>query len=289
MKKLILTVALFSLASSKLIAQTDWNTFNTSYGNIQLGPANADWGHIYTDRPKFIFNKDVYMLTGGLSSYTGTDLSLKTNGTTRLTVKYLNGRVGIGTSTPLEMLHVNGNILIPSGRSLLIGTDISTSGSFSMHNSSNNYNTYADIKGSLYFRRNNSGTNQGTTLGLQSDGTVTIGVWEKYDNTITSTDGHKLMVNGGILCERLKVISDVPNSDYVFEIGYHLRPLSEVKKYVIENKHLPEIPSAQEFKENGYNVGEMDDLLLRKIEELTLYIIQLQEEIEKLKGNNSEK
>jgi len=62
-----------------------------------------------------------------------------------------------------------------------------------------------------------------------------------------------------------------------------LRPLQEVKAYVWNNKHLPEIPSAQEFKDNGYSVGTMDDLLLRKVEELTLYVIQLQEELDKLK------
>lgn len=85
------------------------------------------------------------------------------------------------------------------------------------------------------------------------------------------------------MCEELKVIADVPSSDYVFEKEYELKPLSEVEKFVKENKHLPEIPSAQEFKGNGYKVGEMDDMLLRKIEELTLYIIDLQKQIEELK------
>jgi len=59
--------------------------------------------------------------------------------------------------------------------------------------------------------------------------------------------------------------------------------LSEVKQFILENKHLPEVPSAAEFKENGYNIGEMDDLLLRKVEELTLHIIRLEEEIKELK------
>lgn len=58
-------------------------------------------------------------------------------------------------------------------------------------------------------------------------------------------------------------------------------PLSELKQFVTENHHLPEVPSAQEFQENGYSLGQMDDLLLRKVEELTLYIIQLQEELKK--------
>ena len=68
--------------------------------------------------------------------------------------------------------------------------------------------------------------------------------------------------------------------------------IKEIDKYIDENKHLPDVPWAEEFKENGYSVGQMDDLLLRKIEELTLYIIDLQkqineqkEKIEKLKKN----
>ena len=110
-----------------------------------------------------------------------------------------------------------------------------------------------------------------------------MGVWEKYDSTSTNTLGYKLMVNGGILCEKLKVIADVPNSDYVFEKDYKLKTLEEVNAFVKMNKHLPEVPSAKCFKEDGYSVGEMDDLLLRKVEEMTLYIIQMNKEIENLK------
>ena len=102
-------------------------------------------------------------------------------------------------------------------------------------------------------------------------------------NGATSDNTYKLAVNSGILCEELKVMADVPSSDFVFEPTYKLKPLSEVEAYVTENKHLPDVPSAKEFKENGYKVGEMDNLLLQKIEELTLYIIDLQKQIEELK------
>ncbi|NPD45314.1 hypothetical protein [Lentimicrobium sp. S6] len=56
-------------------------------------------------------------------------------------------------------------------------------------------------------------------------------------------------------------------------------PLTELESYVNTKKHLPEVMSAKEFAENGYNLGEMDDVLLRKVEELTLYIIQQQKDI----------
>ncbi|MBR5433234.1 MAG: hypothetical protein IK117_02225 [Bacteroidales bacterium] len=100
---------------------------------------------------------------------------------------------------------------------------------------------------------------------------------------LTATSGYKLAVDGGILCEEVKVISNVPSSDYVFEKDYNLRSLGEVEAYVNENKHLPDVPSAKEFKENGYKMGDMDNLLLQKVEELTLYIIDLQKQIEELK------
>lgn len=270
------------LFTNSLDAQT-WNTFTTSHGYIQLGPANTSWAHIYTDRSKFLFNKDIYSM-GGFSSYSSNNLFFKTNGFTRMTIKNSNGYVGIGTTNPLERLHVNGHILVPSNQQIRFGTENASTGHLTISNASCCYNTYADIEGNLYFRTEASQA----TLGIQKDATVTIGVWPKYNDAVANTDGHKLMVNGGILCEKVKVIADVPNSDHVFEDDYDLKPLEEVKEFVKKHKHLPEIPSAKEFKENGYNIGEMDDLLLRKVEELTLYVIQLKEEVDTLKEENRE-
>ncbi|MBN1180921.1 MAG: hypothetical protein JXB49_01450 [Bacteroidales bacterium] len=92
--------------------------------------------------------------------------------------------------------------------------------------------------------------------------------------------GNMLTVNGNILCEKVTVIDNVPSSDFVFEKDYTLMNLYELEHYIKKNKHLPEIPSAKEFKENGYSLSEMDDLLLRKVEELTLYLIELKKENE---------
>lgn len=76
-------------------------------------------------------------------------------------------------------------------------------------------------------------------------------------------------------------------ADYVFDEEYDLKSLGEVEEYVKKNKHLPGIPSASEFKENGMNVSETSNLLLEKIEELTLYMIRLQKEVEQLKEENN--
>jgi hypothetical protein len=93
----------------------------------------------------------------------------------------------------------------------------------------------------------------------------------------SATPTEKLVVDGKILAEEVKV-QTVPASDYVFEPDYDLKPLEEVDQFIQQNKHLPDIPSAEEFKENGVGLGEMDDMLLRKVEELTLYVIELKKE-----------
>lgn len=68
---------------------------------------------------------------------------------------------------------------------------------------------------------------------------------------------------------------------------YELRTLSETKKYIQENKHLPEIPSAAEIGENGIDLGDMNMRLLKKIEELTLHLIEQNEQIKELQTSNS--
>lgn len=73
-------------------------------------------------------------------------------------------------------------------------------------------------------------------------------------------------------------------ADYVFEKDYKLPSLAEVESYYKANKHLPEIPSEAEVAQNGVEVGEMNKLLLKKVEELTLYMVQQQKEINELKA-----
>ncbi|WP_199562620.1 hypothetical protein [Pedobacter chinensis] len=92
----------------------------------------------------------------------------------------------------------------------------------------------------------------------------------------------KLSVKGKIRAQEVKVeASNWP--DYVFEEGYKAETLKELESYIKENKHLPEIPSAKEMEENGIELGEMNKLLLKKIEELTLHLIEKDKEITALK------
>ena len=95
--------------------------------------------------------------------------------------------------------------------------------------------------------------------------------------------GHKLSVIGKIACEEVRVQPQANWPDYVFSDDYTLTPLPELKKQIEAAHHLPNIPSAKEVEENGLEVGEMQRKMMEKIEELTLYIIELHEEIEQLK------
>jgi hypothetical protein len=88
----------------------------------------------------------------------------------------------------------------------------------------------------------------------------------------------KLAVEGKIGAREINVTTTTPWPDYVFEKDYNLPTLAEVESYINQNKHLPEVPAAKEMEKNGVNLGEMNMLLLKKVEELTLYVIELKKE-----------
>jgi hypothetical protein len=93
----------------------------------------------------------------------------------------------------------------------------------------------------------------------------------------------KLAVNGNIYAQKLK-ITQQGWPDYVFEPTYKLMPLSELEEYIYKNKHLPDVPSAVEVETKGLDLGDNQTILLKKIEELTLYVIELKKEVDELKG-----
>jgi hypothetical protein len=98
--------------------------------------------------------------------------------------------------------------------------------------------------------------------------------------------GYKLAVDGKIICEEVKVKLSSNWPDYVFKHDYKLMPLSELKKFINDKNHLPDIPSADEVEMEGNSIGDMQSKLLLKIEELTLYLVQQHEKLEKLENEN---
>ncbi|MBN2668977.1 MAG: hypothetical protein JXR60_07095, partial [Bacteroidales bacterium] len=159
------------------------------------------------------------------------------------------GYVGIGTSSPSAKLDVAGNLIIKKD------------GQYLTFSASNGGNPVPNIGPSV-------------EIG-SSNGVITY--W-------TSGIGYNTLVVGKLWSKsEIVVQASYPWSDFVFAKEYKLRSIQEVEKYIEEHHHLPEMPSADDVEQNGINVGEMDAKLLQKIEELTLYIIEQQKEIELLK------
>lgn len=107
----------------------------------------------------------------------------------------------------------------------------------------------------------------------------------KIGDVNDQVDGYKLFVEQGILTEKVKVA--VKNSDEwydnVFKPHYKLTPLTELEQYIKTHSHLPDVPSADDVVKNGIDLGKMNALLLKKIEENTLYIIELKKELDEAK------
>ena len=91
--------------------------------------------------------------------------------------------------------------------------------------------------------------------------------------------GYKLAVNGDAMFTKVKVKSYGSWPDYVFDEQYKLQNLAELETYVRKNKHLPEVPSAQEVEREGVNLGDNQAILLKKIEELTLHLIEMNQRV----------
>jgi hypothetical protein len=198
------------------------------------------------------------------------------------------GNVGIGTTTPRLPLEVKYNVAMhasPTGSMFILDgfgmeqtnayshvrlVATSTGGSGFLKSRIDNY------AGAFTWVRN---SDLGEVLLMKIDaasGNVGIGT----DNPGT----FKLAVEGKIGAREIKVTQTNPWPDYVFNNRYQLRSLASLEKYINQYKHLPGIPSAEEINKNGgIELGEMNRKLLEKVEELTLYVIELKKENEQIK------
>ena len=200
--------------------------------------------------------------------------------------------VGIGTTAPQNRLEITYGTANQSGLRL---TNLTSSSPASVLNQTKFLTVNAN--GDVVLGSANGSARiaadlwkvDGNRLQNTNAGSVIIG------NEISQTPtGYKLFVEGGILTEKVKVA--VKNSsdwsDYVFATNYKLRSLNEVEKFVKRNKHLPGVPSAQEIVKEGVDMAKMDAKLLEKVEELTLYMIQMKKEndrrINQLEKENSQ-
>ena len=238
-----------------------------------------------------------------------------------------NGNVGIGTTAPTSILHTiasglktanyTGNLLTNIATSQTegvtkAGLQVISTGTWNVKGSKNiglwvsavtgaeptfNYDAIfngggtvgigMDAPGSqLQVMKNVAIGYSATTIapenGLCVNGNVCIG-----PVFTTTPGGYKLIVEGKVGAREYVATADLTWPDYVFNKEYELMPLKELENFINANKHLPAVPSASEIKEKGVNLGEMDATLLKKVEELTIYLIDLKKENEQLKSRIS--
>lgn len=230
------------------------------------------------------------------------------------------GNVGIGTSDAPEKLTVDGNILIREGDLFLNNlVDPSlTADEILLLDITGRVKKGGDLKSLVYaplpallpclvdangnsiddsphwqhspgklFTSNHCVPDVKVGIGIIPESKLHIQLNENSFNThaiiVQKSNNEKILQlteNGLLLAREIKVDLTVW-SDYVFDPTYPLMPLEEVKSFIEENHHLPNVPNAAEMVENGLNVAEASIMLMEKVEELTLYMIQLQEQIKK--------
>jgi hypothetical protein len=181
---------------------------------------------------------------------------------------FFGSKVGIGTTSPQSPLEIKNSY---NGVSQV--TINSPSGNAELRFSHNNI-----IKGFVWYNEQNDAMSFGrggvaNSLFVNPTGHVGIG---------TMTPDQKLSVKGKIHAEEVIIDLSVPGPDYVFEKDYELLSLDDLKSYMDEHKHLPEVPSAKEMEKDGVKVGEMEMILLKKIEEITLHLINQNNEVKRL-------
>ena len=188
-------------------------------------------------------------------------INLASDGSTKLRI-VKNGNTGIGTTDPAQKLDVAGNIRVRGSNGI----------AKVMNGDSNEFIQFDANDESISFFSNDN-----EALRILNGGMVAIG-------TSSAPSGYKLAVDGKIICEELRVKLSQNWPDYVFAEDYELMSLEEVEQSIKENGHLPGIPSAAEVeKEGGIEVGEMQRLMLEKMEEMTLHLIELKKENEQLR------
>lgn len=134
----------------------------------------------------------------------------------------------------------------------------------------------------------NSSTTTPLIYGDFSAKYLAVGEVATADRLAATSGGYRLLVKGGMITEKIKVAvaGSADWADYVFEDTYKILSLEQVEKFIKENKHLPNVPSAEEMVKNGLDVTLTNAKLLEKIEELTLYMIELNKEVKALKEEN---
>jgi hypothetical protein len=245
-------------------------TGNSPAATLQVGDGSANKGTIYVKGTKSDVIQEGANLnfgdatlqqnaSGGLTAWT-----YESGWKQRLFINGSSGNIGIGGISPLARFHVNAgtdrNILFRAATDFALGID---GMGIQSVNDAGNANLPIEIESSTLY------LNPGT------QGAVLIG-----NHDLSKIGTHKLIVNGSILSTKAVVKLNGNWPDYVFKPDYKLRPLPEVESYIKQYSHLPEVTSAADAEKNGIDLGASQAELLKKVEELTLYMIATNKKLE---------
>ena len=196
-----------------------------------------------------------------------------------------SGNVGIGTTSPQGLLSMKGNSSFGMLRLTPISDNNEASISFNTHASETDLsNVWAVGSGGWGLGSKFAiGNNNGALMTLTTNGNVGIGTTDD-SNWQLANSTYKLAVGGSVIATAVTVKLRSAWPDYVFMPKYTLMPLADVKSYIDKNHHLPDMPSAEKIEKDGLDVGEMNKLLLKKVEELTLYLMEQDKRIKILEA-----
>lgn len=243
--------------------------FPTTGGGAHFRMSVSTDGNAFTPLHYFDQNGDVGIGVGAIVSNPQARLEVRSASSSAINSAFMvrnsdgdtlvrvrdNGYVGIGFNGPSygRPLNVQGN-------------------GINLYSNANDFGgaIFPQATGNIVMWSDNSST--GKVVLQPSWGQVTIG-------TYTGANGYKLSVNGKVIMEEARVQLSTAWPDYVFAKNYKLPSLNDLETYIRKNNHLPNIPSAAEVeKQKGFDLGDMQTRLLEKIEELTLYVIELKKE-----------
>jgi hypothetical protein len=275
------------------------NTFPTPSGNVGIGTTSPSSTLQVAGDARFGTNSiytDLRLFTdAALSGYNQTNsitpVTIPGSGTAKVALHLKNavatgttsidflvdGRTGIGTTSPLDKLDISGTTITGLPGRVVFGDGGSSNPYIKFYKSTGTGTVYnqvtivnsVDAAGAISFQTGTGGAAIGsdaqtTRMIITQPGNVGIGT--------LAPGAYMLAVNGNIHSKQVNI--DLTGwSDYVFKKDYQLPTLDEIKTYIDKNQHLPEIPSEQQVIKEGVNLGDMDKLLVKKIEELTLYLI----------------